>query len=91
MLRVNTYAELYGNIKKGPIKNGPGNKMIAAKALANSPVYGAVKQFTEEGDAMDRFLENHKSPLANQELYETANRVATAFNDSTYGMIMPSL
>lgn len=25
---MNTYAELCGNTKKGPIKNGPGNKLI---------------------------------------------------------------
>jgi len=90
LFRVNTYAELYGNIKKGPIKNGPGNKLIVSKALADRSISGVV-DYKKEGDAMDKFLGNHMSSLANNELYDTANRVASAFENSAVGITMPSL
>ncbi|WCH45841.1 hypothetical protein [Lysinibacillus sp. OF-1] len=40
---------------------------------------------------MDNFLGNHKSSLANTELYGAASRVASAFDNSEIGMTMPTL
>ncbi|QPR68509.1 hypothetical protein I6G82_02425 [Lysinibacillus macroides] len=64
---------------------------MAARAFADDTVYGAVSNFTKEGDAMDKFLGNHMSSLANTELYETASQIASTFNNSAVGITMPSL
>ncbi|UKJ43494.1 MULTISPECIES: hypothetical protein [Lysinibacillus] len=64
---------------------------MAARAFADDTVYGAVSNFTKEGDAMDKFLGNHKSSLANTELYGAVSRVASAFDNSAVGIIMPTL
>lgn len=89
---MNTYAELYGNIKKRSLKGDLDNNLITSKALADrTTIFGAVSNFTKEGDAMDNFLGNHKSSLANTELYGAASRVASAFDNSEIGMTMPTL
>lgn len=84
---MNTYAELYGNIKKGTLKSDPANKLMTAKALADGTFLGAVSNFSKEGDAMDKFLGNHKSSLANTELYGAVSRVASAFDNSAVGIL----
>nr|WP_315058873.1 hypothetical protein [uncultured Lysinibacillus sp.] len=37
---------------------------------------------------MDKFLGNHKSSLANTEIYGTVSRVASAFDNSPVGITM---
>lgn len=61
---------------------------MAAIAFADDTVYDAVSNFTKEGDAMDKFLGNHKSSLANKEIYGTVSRVASAFDNSPVGITM---
>lgn len=60
---------------------------MAARAFADDTVYDAASNFTKEGDAMDKFLGNHKSSLANTELYGAVSRVASAFDNSAVGIL----
>lgn len=82
---MNTYAELYGNIKKEPIKNGSGNKLIAANALADVTTFGSVENIVKEGDAMSNVFGSFKSPLAQ---LDDNNRLNNAFNNNVFGIIL---
>lgn len=82
---MNTYAELYGNIKKEPIKNGSGNKLISAGIIADNTALSGLTKTMLEGDTMETLKGIHTHPLADV----TTNRlheITSAFENSTLGI-----
>lgn len=54
-----TYAELYGNIKKRPLKGGLANKMMGEMRLKSivSDEFQGLNKFVEVGDTMSKLNE----------------------------------
>lgn len=90
-----TYAELYGNIKKRPLKCGLGNIMIDAIAELNINKVDAIlgyENFDKVGDIMSG-INKAVSPIT-QKIEDINTRVNDAFSQldtSAYGINMPTL
>jgi len=94
-IRVNTYAELYGNIKKRRIKSLPDNKLISEtpviKGLEVNELFGTNK-FAEVGDALS-FINEKVSPITQlgDDFTSKFGNQLSAFGDIARGKKLPSL
>lgn len=90
-----TYAELYGNIKKRPLKCGLDNIVIDAIADLNINKVDAIlgyENFERVGDIMSG-INKAVSPITQtiEDINTRANSMFTQLDTSAYGINMPSL